>query len=115
MRDDAAPARLSGEKEIFARRAPPRHPVLALADTSRGAAGALRTGGRRATGAYEGEEVDLGELAREAILLELPPIPRCADNEVCTREFDDEPKASKDAVDPRWGPIQAMLESKKHN
>ena len=67
------------------------------------------------TSFYEGEEVDLGELAREAILLELPSIPRCSASEVCTREHDQEPKPSKDTVDPRWGPIKAMLESKNQN
>ena len=67
------------------------------------------------TSFYEGEEVDLGELAREAILLELPSIPRCSEAEVCTREYDEEPKPSKETVDPRWGPIQAMLESKNQN
>ena len=69
------------------------------------------------TSFYEGEEIDLGALAREAVLLELPGIPRCADSEVCTKVLrepeNDQPAKKK--LDPRWGPLQAMLDAKKQN
>lgn len=69
------------------------------------------------TSFYEGEELDLAELAREAILLELDPIPRCDANESCAADdylsIPDENSAPK--ADPRWGPLQEMLEKKKQN
>jgi uncharacterized metal-binding protein YceD (DUF177 family) len=69
------------------------------------------------TSFYEGEEIDIGELAREAVLLELPVIPRCAESETCAKALEatvaEQPTKKK--VDPRWGPLQAMLDSKKNN
>jgi uncharacterized metal-binding protein YceD (DUF177 family) len=69
------------------------------------------------TSFYEGEEVDLGELVREALLLELPGAPRCGDSEECdAMDADaDAEQPTKKKLDPRWGPLQAMLDAKKQN
>ncbi|MCB9507133.1 MAG: DUF177 domain-containing protein [Myxococcales bacterium] len=67
------------------------------------------------TSFYEGEEIDLMELAREAVLLELEPAPRCADDEACTpssavilADAATEPKK-----DPRWSALQDVLDARK--
>lgn len=68
------------------------------------------------TSFYEGEEIDLGELAREAILLELDPVPRCADEATCL--IDPAAVAKLDEVeaepseDPRWAPLKQLLTRK---
>lgn len=71
------------------------------------------------TSFYEGEEIDLGELAREAILLELEPIPRCAPDENCdtsgfvTEAVDGTTEETKE--DPRWAPLKKLLAGKDTN
>lgn len=71
------------------------------------------------TSFYEGEEIDLGELAREAILLELEPIPRCADPAECKPglELAEDPSDSDSGAekreDPRWAPLKQLLDRKK--
>ncbi len=70
------------------------------------------------TSFYEGEEIDLGDLAREALLLELQPVPRCDDSETCETQYvaiEEDERPTKPKLDPRWGPLQAMLEAKKKN
>jgi uncharacterized protein len=54
---------------------------------------------------YEGEEIDLFEVIREAILLELRPYPTCP--ETCLAAVGDEAAAAAAAaeVDPRWLPL----------
>lgn len=66
------------------------------------------------TSFYAGEEIDLLELAREAILLELDAIPRCGPDEACEADkFLAQPEEpEEERLDPRWGPLQAMLEKK---
>jgi uncharacterized metal-binding protein YceD (DUF177 family) len=64
---------------------------------------------------FDGEEIDLMEIVREAILLELDPAPRC---EVDSCEFQGyaarpSPEAEPE-IDPRWAPLQAMKEKLKH-
>jgi uncharacterized protein len=58
---------------------------------------------------YEGEELDLTDLVREAILLDLDPAPRC---EVDGCEFAEYTTASPvpegEPVDPRWAPLAAL-------
>ncbi len=66
---------------------------------------------------FDGEEVDLLELAREAVLLDLDPAPRC---EVDSCEFQAYAAApSEEAepeIDPRWAPLMAMKDKlKKQN
>jgi uncharacterized protein len=60
---------------------------------------------------FEGEEINLGELAREAILLELDPAPRCG-LDTCGRlaypTAPSEDAASAASVDPRWAPLLAL-------
>lgn len=64
---------------------------------------------------FDGEEVDLMEIVREAILLELDPAPRC---EVDSCEFRGyAPPPSHEAEpesDPRWAPLQAMKDKLKN-
>ncbi|MFT6399830.1 MAG: uncharacterized metal-binding protein YceD (DUF177 family) [Bradymonadia bacterium] len=70
------------------------------------------------TSFYEGEEIDLGDLAREALLLELQPVPRCGESEDCKTTFptpNEDEWPTKPKLDPRWGALQAMLEAKKKN
>lgn len=60
---------------------------------------------------YEGDEIDLGELVREALLLELDPADECGE-EACddrlttllAAKADEVP----DAVDPRWAGLAAL-------
>ena len=68
------------------------------------------------TSYYEGEEIDLGELAREAILLELDPIPSCGPDEDCVPAVEItvvDPNAR--AEDPRWAPLKKMLAERESN
>lgn len=66
------------------------------------------------TSFYEGEEVDLGELAREAILLAIDPAPRCSADEECEADrYLSEPEPPRE--DPRWGPLKELLAKKKSN
>ncbi len=69
------------------------------------------------TSFYEGEEVDLAELAREAILLELEAVPRCGPDEACAADdyLSTPEEVSAPKADPRWGPLQEMLAKKKQN
>lgn len=65
---------------------------------------------------YEGEEIDVAPLVREALLIELPTLPRCADAErdECDAAFEknvgsaaiEENEAA--AVDLRWGPLKDL-------
>jgi uncharacterized protein len=64
---------------------------------------------------YEGDEIDLSELVREAVLLELAPVPRC-DVDKC--RGDEYLRALSDgdespAIDPRWAPLLAAKTSKR--
>jgi uncharacterized metal-binding protein YceD (DUF177 family) len=64
---------------------------------------------------FDGDEIDLMEIVREAILLELDPAPRC---EVDSCEFQGyaappSPEAEPE-IDPRWAPLQAMKEKLKN-
>ncbi len=63
---------------------------------------------------YSGDEIDLAPLVREAILLELPPYPRCSDEhrELCDAAYDrnigDEAKEKLEeaAMDQRWAALK---------
>ena len=74
---------------------------------------------------YEGEEIDLRPLVREALLLELPPFSVCPDSlsEQCQRDYeqnvaaelddvaeldDEEEQADEDVIDPRWAKLAAL-------
>jgi uncharacterized metal-binding protein YceD (DUF177 family) len=67
---------------------------------------------------YEGEAIDLPEVLRESLALELPMNPTCADTRACdTRTqklLDDvnrparEAMGDKPAVDPRWAALAAL-------
>ena len=62
-------------------------------------------------GTYQGMTLDLPEVVREAVLLDVDPNPRCQDTEACGKRTDallaeasgggDEP-----AIDPRWAPLK---------
>jgi len=65
------------------------------------------------TSFYEGDEIDLGDLAREAILLELNPAPRCADDENCTPHPTLQLATDTPAGDPRWAPLAAALAARR--
>jgi uncharacterized protein len=65
---------------------------------------------------YEGEDIDLTPLVREAILLELPTLPRCPDDrkdecdEAYRRNVGDEAleKLEEAAMDQRWAPLKDL-------
>jgi uncharacterized protein len=60
---------------------------------------------------YEGEEVNLEELVRELILLELPPAPHCQTDDCLDIEEIEALKTQKEienAVDPRWEKLQQL-------
>lgn len=58
---------------------------------------------------YEGEEIDLGDLVREALLLELDPAPRCGvDSCVFTTYTTASAEPADAPVDPRWAPLAAL-------
>ena len=58
------------------------------------------------TSFYEGETIDLRELVREAILLEVDPIPRCDVDECGGAAYEQPPvEDGETASDPRWAPL----------
>ncbi len=65
------------------------------------------------TSFYEGDEINLLELVREAILLELDSIPRCDVDECDGSAYEQPPAdAGKPALDPRWAPLLKLKENK---
>ena len=54
---------------------------------------------------YSGEEIDLGDVVRQAVVLELEPYPVCP--EQCRGEVASAPSAAllEDDIDPRWAPL----------
>ena len=69
------------------------------------------------TSFYEGDEIDLSDLAREALLLELEAIPRCAEHEDCDpgpslRNSENTADREVDSEDPRWAPLKQVLANK---
>ncbi len=63
---------------------------------------------------YSGEEIDLGELVREAVLLELEPNPRCRVDECEGDRYLSPPSEAPPSaeIDPRWAGL-AALQAKK--
>lgn len=64
---------------------------------------------------YSGDEIDLGELVREALILELDPSDECGE-EACDERLakliaEPDPSADQEVVDPRWAGL-ADLKSK---
>lgn len=60
---------------------------------------------------FEGEEIDLAELVREAILLELDPCPRHDVDACAGRRYLSDPAGEgeeEDPLDPRWAPLAAL-------
>lgn len=65
---------------------------------------------------YEGDEIDLDPLVREAILLEFPAYPACEEgSEACEQaqaalraNLNAEGEETGGTVDPRWAALQAM-------
>ncbi|QDG53763.1 DUF177 domain-containing protein [Persicimonas caeni] len=65
---------------------------------------------------YEGETLDLGQLIREAVLLELPPFPNCPDTlrEECDTLYEERigeetvEELEEQKVDLRWGPLKNL-------
>jgi uncharacterized protein len=58
---------------------------------------------------YEGEEIDLGELVRESLLLELDSAPRCGVDSCVFSTYTTASAEPADApADPRWAPLQAL-------
>jgi uncharacterized protein len=57
----------------------------------------------------EGHEIDLEQLARDAVLLELPLAPHCAAPCVSDAdESDAEPSAAPELADPRWARLSEL-------
>ncbi len=70
------------------------------------------------TSFYDPEaEIDLEALVREAILLELEPIPRCDVDDCEASAYGDAPAEpeGEPRLDPRWAPLAAMLADDKKN
>lgn len=61
---------------------------------------------------YDGDEVDLFEIVREAILLELPPVPKCPVDSCSTIEYlrASAEEAEAPLPDPRWAALRAIQE-----
>lgn len=61
---------------------------------------------------YDGDEVDLFEIVREAILLELPPVPKCPVDSCSTVEYlrASAEEAEAPLPDPRWAALRALQE-----
>lgn len=64
---------------------------------------------------YEGDEIDLADLVREAVLLETEPIPRCDVDDCPNKLYQQPPAESAPKIDPRWGPLQQMKEKLSKN
>jgi uncharacterized metal-binding protein YceD (DUF177 family) len=64
-------------------------------------------------GVYSSEGVDLPNVLREAILLELSMNPTCADEPACDERtqklIDDVNAKNRPAVDPRWAVLQELM------
>ncbi|MFT4704773.1 MAG: uncharacterized metal-binding protein YceD (DUF177 family) [Bradymonadia bacterium] len=54
------------------------------------------------TSFYEGDEINLEEFVREAILLELDAIPRCDVDECAADQYLQRPESDEPKLDPRW-------------
>lgn len=52
---------------------------------------------------YDGDQIDLREVIREALLLELEPYPVCRDG--CPEDAVAVPDSEEDELDPRWLPL----------
>ena len=57
---------------------------------------------------YRGKEVDLGDIIRQAVLLELEPFPVCPDE--CKGEIESiaTTASTQDDIDPRWAPLLSL-------
>lgn len=69
------------------------------------------------TSFYDNEEIDLGELAREAVLLAIDPAPRCDPEEGCAASevlLEADPSPPTPADDPRWAPLKQLLAKQKN-
>jgi uncharacterized protein len=70
--------------------------------------------GATSTGTYSGDEIDLSELLRESLLLELPMRPLCSDDcvglcSVCGKNLNQGPCGCvHDDVDPRWAVLKDL-------
>lgn len=67
---------------------------------------------------FRGEEIDLQDLVRELILLELDPIPTCAVDDCLGSAYlsaSPEEEAAEPTIDPRWGPLAALQQKMKKN
>ena len=64
-------------------------------------------------GVYSNEGIDLPNVLREAILLELSMNPTCADEAACDERtkqlIDDVNEKNRPAVDPRWAVLQELM------
>lgn len=68
---------------------------------------------------FDGDEIDLADVVREAILLELDAVPRCevdACDESVYRSASSQPDSarSEDAMDPRWAKLAEMKANLKN-
>ena len=64
---------------------------------------------------YDGDEIDLADLVREAVLLETEQVPRCDVDDCSNKLYVQPPADSAPKVDPRWGPLQQMKEKLSKN
>lgn len=66
---------------------------------------------------FSGEEIDLSDLAREAIVLDFDPVPTCGEPECDSRLAELQQKAfrQEDEVDPRWSDLVALKEKLKQS
>lgn len=69
------------------------------------------------TSFYKGDQIDIGELIREALLLELDPAPVCGE-EGCDARFEALVRKhipAEDTVDPRWAALADLKNNVKRS
>lgn len=67
---------------------------------------------------FDGDVIDLEELARDAVVTALPFIPLCEPDcpglcDQCGARLADDPDHAHDVIDPRWSALQGLTETKE--
>lgn len=67
---------------------------------------------------FDGENVDLEEVVRDAVVTQLPFTPLCRPDcpglcDQCGARLEDDPDHAHDAIDPRWSALQSLTEQEE--
>ncbi|MFN3865825.1 MAG: YceD family protein [Demequina sp.] len=67
---------------------------------------------------FDGENVDLEEVVRDAVVIQLPFTPLCRPDcpglcDQCGARLEDDPDHAHEAIDPRWSTLQSLTEEKE--